>query len=112
MESLPVTSGTEREVVDGVHLTRLVSGNDMSVLHYQIEPGEKVPEHSHHHEQAGYVLEGEVTFVLADETVTLQPGDSYVLASNEVHAAENRGDEMVVGLDIFSPPRTNPPYDD
>lgn len=112
MDSLSATEGVEREVVDGVFLTQLVSGDEMSVLHYRIVPGATVPEHSHHHEQAGYVLSGEVTFVLDSQTVTLRPGDSYVLHSNEVHAAENRGNEPVEGLDIFSPPRANAPYDD
>jgi quercetin dioxygenase-like cupin family protein len=42
--------------------------------------------------------------------VVVGPGDAYVLAGEEVHGAENRGDEDVRGVDIFSPPRTDPDW--
>jgi hypothetical protein len=33
-----------------------------------------------------------------------------VLAGEEVHGAENRGEETVLGVDVFSPPRTDPDW--
>lgn len=59
--------------------------------------------------EVGFVYQCEQTFILEDgEAVTVEPGESYWLESNEVHATENRGDEDLLAIDVFSPPRTNP----
>lgn len=100
------------EAVDGVHLTQLVTGDDMSVQRGVVEAGATVPEHSHPHEQVGYVLEGTLTFVLGDEEVDVSAGESFALAGGEPHAAENRTDERVVAIDVFSPPRTDADWQD
>lgn len=98
------------EVSDGVFLTQLAVGDQMSIQHLRMEPGSRVPEHSHHHEQLGFVYRGEQTFVLSEDAVTIRPGESYALDSEEVHAAENRGDGVMEAIDIFSPPRANPDW--
>ncbi|MGM0371051.1 MAG: cupin domain-containing protein [Halobacteriota archaeon] len=98
------------EPVDGVHLTLLAAGDRMSVQHFQIEPGATVPEHSHPHEQVGYLVAGELTFLIEGEEIVVQAGDSYSLASEEPHGVENRGDTVVEGIDVFSPPRTDPDW--
>jgi quercetin dioxygenase-like cupin family protein len=52
-----------------------------------------------------------MTLVSADgREKVIEAGESYVLAGEEAHAAENRGEEDVVGIDIFSPPRTDPDW--
>jgi quercetin dioxygenase-like cupin family protein len=113
---MEITSSAESEpteAVEGVHLSLLADGKSMNVQRFEIEPGAEVPEHSHPHEQAGVVVEGQLTFVLEDGTErTVGPGDSYSLASDEVHGAENRGEVRVVGYDVFSPPRTEPDWKD
>lgn len=100
------------EAVDGVDLSLLAGGERMNVQRFEIEPGATVPEHDHPHEQAGLIVEGTLTFVLDDEERDVGPGESYVLAGGESHAAENRGDERVVGIDVFSPPRDDPDWQD
>ncbi|EMA50553.1 cupin domain-containing protein [Halococcus thailandensis] len=105
--------GTEREsteAIDGVHLAMLASGEETSVQRFAVEPGASVPAHSHPHEQAGYLVAGTLTFLLDGEERELVPGDSYVLASGESHGVENRGEEIVRGIDVFSPPRENPDW--
>jgi quercetin dioxygenase-like cupin family protein len=97
------------EVEPGVHLTQLAVGTECSVQHVRIEPGGAVPEHSHPHEQVGFVYEGELTFPFEEgEAITVGPGDSYWLEGEEVHAAENEGETTVRAIDVFSPPRPNP----
>lgn len=111
MESTTLTERDAVEAVDRVHLTQLAAGEGMSVQHFRIDPGAVVPEHTHHHEQAGFVYQGELTFILGTgEEVIVGPGDSYVFAADEAHGAENRGDDPVEGVDIFSPPRTDPDW--
>lgn len=97
------------EVEEGVHLTQLAAGESMSIQHLLIEPGGRVPEHHHYHEQVGFVVRGEQTFVLEDGgAITVGPGESYWLRGNEIHAAENRGEDVLEAIDVFSPPRPNP----
>jgi quercetin dioxygenase-like cupin family protein len=102
------------EAVPGVHLAQSAAGERTSLQRFRIDPGAVVPSHGHHHEQAGYVFQGELTFLVGDtedpEEVVVGPGDGYVLAGEEVHGAENRGEETVVGVDVFSPPRTDPDW--
>ena len=110
MQSMAPADGETVEVVDGVHLTQLAAGERTSVQHFHIEPGATVPEHSHHHEQAGFIVKGALTFLVDGEAVVTGSGESYVIPGDEPHAAENRADVPVDGVDIFSPPRENPDW--
>lgn len=110
MDSKAPADGTTIEVVDGVHLTQLAAGERMSVQHFHIEPGATIPQHSHEHEQAGYVAKGTFTFLLEGEEHVISTGESYVIPGGVPHAAENRADVPVDGIDIFSPPRTDPDW--
>lgn len=102
--------GAETEAVEQVHLAEMAAGEETSVQHFRIEPGASVPAHDHHHEQAGFIYEGELTFLLEDGEVTVEAGESYVLDGGERHGAENRGDVETRGVDIFAPPRTDPDW--
>jgi Uncharacterized conserved protein, contains double-stranded beta-helix domain len=98
------------EAVEHVHLSQMASGAKMSVQSFQIEPGADVPEHSHPHEQAGYITQGTVTFIIDGTEQIIEAGDSYVISGGETHGAVNDGTVTVEGVDIFSPPRTNPDW--
>jgi quercetin dioxygenase-like cupin family protein len=100
------------EVLDGVNLAQLAAGDRMSVQHFEIEPGALVDEHSHEHEQAGFVFSGSALFVVDGEEYTIEAGDSYVIPGGAVHSVEVTGDEPIVGVELFSPPRPNPPWAD
>lgn len=99
------------EVTDGVFLTQLAIGDRMSIQHLRMAPGAEVPQHDHHHEQLGFVYQGVQTFVMADGTEhDIAPGESYHLESGEPHGAINTGDEELLAIDIFSPPRPDPTW--
>ena len=100
------------EAVEGVHLTQLAVGEEMSAQHVHIEPDARVPEHSHHHEQVGYVVSGTCTFVVDGEEFVAGPGDAYAVPGGEPHAAENHGDDPVDAIDVFAPPRADPDWKD
>ncbi len=111
MDLVSRTSEPSVEAVNDVELTQLAVGERMSVQHFNIEPGAVVPEHAHPHEQAGFIYAGELTFLLPDDGErTVEAGESYLLTGDEPHAAENRGEEPVLGIDVFSPPRANPAW--
>lgn len=111
MEHASLTETETTEAVKNVHLAQLATGDEMSVQHFEFEPGATVPMHDHPHEQSGFVYEGTLTFLLDDgDEEVVEAGDSYVLAGGEVHAAENRDETPVRGVDVFSPPRPNPDW--
>ncbi len=98
------------EVIPGVTL-QLISGEKTMFSIVTIEPGVLVPLHSHHHEQCGTVLEGEMIFYMnstnEEDGRRCGPGDFYVAPGGTLHAARSAGDQKLVALDIFSPPREN-----
>lgn len=51
-----------------------------------------------------YVLEGEVTLLLSDESHDLQPGDSAFFSSSEPHGYKNSGEREAVILWLNTPP--------
>ena len=112
MDHVSGTTVESAEPVDGVHLRILAAGEHANIQHFRIEPGAVVPEHSHPHEQLGYVVSGTLTFDVDGTPVPVEAGDSYRFAGDEPHAAENRGERVVEGIDIFSPPRTDPDWAD
>ncbi|WP_222920083.1 cupin domain-containing protein [Natrinema sp. SYSU A 869] len=127
MERVSLSDLEPSEAADGVHLALLAGTDSMNVQHFEIEPGAVVDEHSHPHEQTGFIVEGELVFITdgdersssgnqesespdGGEEIVCGPGDSYAIPGDQPHAAENRGDETVRGIDIFSPPRENPSW--
>ncbi len=112
MERYPPSDEDVVEPVNGVSITPLVSGEQLSTQVFEIEPGAVVPEHDHHHEQAGVVYDGELTFFVDGEALTIHAGESFFIPSDEPHAAENTGDTTVRGVDVFSPPRSSEYWQD
>lgn len=112
MERVGLTERDGVEVVEDVTLSQLAAGERTSLQAFEIEPGATVPEHDHHHEQCGFVFEGTLTFLVDGEEIEVGPQESFVIPGDEPHAAENRGETTVFGVDIFSPPRPNPDWDE
>ena len=110
MEHVPGDAVEPTEAIDGVHLSQLAAGTEMSVQHFRIDSGAVVPEHAHPHEQTGYLATGELTFLVDGEEIVVSAGDSYAIPGDEPHAVENRGDVPAEGVDIFSPPRLDPDW--
>ncbi|QSW97772.1 cupin domain-containing protein [Haloterrigena alkaliphila] len=110
MERVSLDDLEPSEAADGVHLALMAGTDSMNVQHFEIEPEAVVEEHSHPHEQTGFVYEGELVFFLEGKEIVCGPGDSFAIPGDQPHAAENRGDEAVRGVDIFSPPRENPSW--
>jgi quercetin dioxygenase-like cupin family protein len=110
---MDVDSYDVREAVenpDGVYLSQLAAGDRASVQHFRIEPGAVVDTHSHEHEQLGFVNEDELVFTVGGEDRVVAADDAYVIPADEPHAAENQGDEAVIGIEVFAPPRESPPW--
>lgn len=112
MEHVTESDRDPDEMVDGVELADLVTGERASMKFWRVEPGATLPTHRHANEQIGFVIRGTLTAVLEDEEHELRPGDSYAFRSDELHGAENRGDELAVGIGVLAPPRDAPAWAD
>ena len=63
-----------------------------------------IPEHSHPHEQIGYMVAGEAEFVIAGKSHTVRPGQMWRLPSGVPHKV-TAGAEPVRAVDVFYPVR-------
>jgi mannose-6-phosphate isomerase-like protein (cupin superfamily) len=90
---------------DGCDGWFLVRTPELHVIEERMPSG--ASERPHHHERARqffYVLEGELTMVLAGGTVVLGAGEGLEIAPGEVHQAMNRGGTDVRFLVASQPP--------
>jgi len=92
-----------RELAPGLSL-RTMWGDKVMMSLVEIAPGSVLPEHSHPHEQAGLVLQGEFDFTIGGETKRVKQGDAYVIPGDVPHSLVG-SDGWSLALDIFSPPR-------
>ena len=91
------------EIFPGCRI-RTPYGRNLMLSYVEIDAGAAVPEHSHPHEQAGYVLGGRVRFTIGGETRTLGAGDMFLIPPDVLHAV-TAVDGPAVVLDVFSPVR-------
>ena len=92
-----------KEVFPGVTLT-IVSGEKIMFSRVDFAPEAIVPEHSHPHEQAGFVVSGEAEFTVGSEKLMLRKGDYYLIPGGVQHSVRPTVAPLCC-MDIFSPPR-------
>jgi quercetin dioxygenase-like cupin family protein len=92
-----------REIAPGVTI-RTLWGERVMINILETAPHAVVPNHSHPHEQAGMMLQGEFDLTIGGETKRLKPGDAYVIPGGVEHSVLC-ADGWTLALDIFSPPR-------
>ncbi len=79
-------------------------GDRVMLVRVELAAGSEVPRHSHPHEQAGLVLEGEFDLTIGEETRHVKAGDAYLVPGNVEHGVVT-GPAPAVALDVFNPPR-------
>ena len=92
-----------KELIEGAR-TQTFWGDNMLLSLVSIDANSEVPNHTHPHEQAGIVIEGELEMGIGGEVKTLKPGDMYIIPGNIEHYAKC-GDIPAKALDVFSPVR-------
>jgi quercetin dioxygenase-like cupin family protein len=85
------------EVVNPSFERRLVHGERTMLAFLHLHRGCMVPRHSHHNEQASYVIEGRLRFLVGAEE------EEVIVPSHLPHSAEALEDTR--GIDVFTPPR-------
>ncbi len=86
-------------------ITRRVMAHSKNIMltEHMLEKDAVLPDHKHPHEQAVYVLSGELMLEINGKQYHMDAGDSLVVASNANHMAKAIQPSVV--LDIFSPSR-------
>ena len=92
-----------KEIAPGVSI-RTMWGEKVMMSVVEIAPHGVVPNHSHPHEQAGIMMQGEFDMTIGGETRRLKPGDAYVIPGGVEHSVVG-SEGWSLALDIFSPPR-------
>ena len=92
-----------QELAPGVTI-RTMWGEKVMMSVIESAPHAVVPIHTHPHEQAGMVIQGEFEMTIGGETRHMKPGDSYVIPGGVEHGITGY-DGWALALDIFSPPR-------
>ena len=93
----------QTSLAPGVKL-KTMWGEKIMMSLVELDPKSEVPMHSHPHEQAGMVLEGEFEFTIGTESKKVSKGEYYIIPGGVEHKVV-AGPNPAVALDIFSPPR-------
>ena len=97
------SSGAYTEVLPGVHLKTTVYGEHSLLTEIRMEKGAVIPPHRHPHEQTGYMISGQMEFMVDGVATLAHPGDSWSLPGNSDHGATALETSLVV--EVFSPVR-------
>lgn len=92
---------------------QVVPGIDRKVVHLKgatlvlnrLVPGNEPFPHSHPHEQASYIVSGNLDFTIDGQVHHLAPGDLLAVPPGAEHYAVAVGQEICLNLDFFTPKR-------
>jgi quercetin dioxygenase-like cupin family protein len=98
-----------KDIGSGVLVQTMGHGTAMTVLRFSSPDNSVAPRHAHPHEQFGYVLKGALEISIGDETSVVRAGDCYLIPPNAPHEFRTIGETEA--LDVFSPVRTELPWD-
>jgi quercetin dioxygenase-like cupin family protein len=74
-------------------------------VYFEIDPGVKVAEHAHPHEQMGMLIQGKTRWHIQGRERIVEAPAIYRIPSQEPHAMEVIGDKPALILDSFTPIR-------
>ena len=92
-----------QEPFAGVRLKTIAYGDKTLMVEFRLTKGHELPEHSHPHEQTGYLVSGRIVLIVEGRRHEAEPGDSWCIPGQAVHSAEIREDSVAV--EVFSPVR-------
>ena len=102
MAFLKVEDLASREQIPGFH-GRFIHADHVTIVHWKIDAGAELPEHSHPHEQVSNLLEGAFDMTIDGTESRLTAGSVAVVPSNVVHSG--RAVTACRFIDVFQPVR-------
>jgi len=118
MSARPITSGpvdwaaVPADVVAARITGRSLTGEQLSVTVFELEPGAVVPRHAHPSEEFGYVVRGALHLSVADgDEQTVTAGGTFFVGPELTHSAVAGPDGCTL-LECYSPPRVPKPVEE
>ena len=93
----------KKRVFKGVNLDSLAVGEKSMVTKMNYIAGNYATEHTHPHEQCGYVISGRYLMTIEENEFILEAGDSYAVPGNMPHSFKVL--EAGEVIDVFTPQR-------
>jgi quercetin dioxygenase-like cupin family protein len=100
---IPAGSGSRHVIFPGVEI-HTTAGANLMISVVRLEPESVVLDHSHPHEQMGYLVEGRLEFTVGGVTRLLGPGDIWRIPSGVSHRVRAL-DQSAIAIDVFHPIR-------
>lgn len=100
---LDVPQKKAKEVQPGIWVQAFWQARLMASF-VELKPNVTMVPHRHAEEQFGYVISGDMRFVLGGEARVIGTGDSYLIPSDVEHGV-TAGPKGARIVDVFSPPR-------
>lgn len=85
----------------GISMQVFGIGENLNVLHWDMDDKSEVIHHNHPEEQFGFIIAGELVLTLDDKVYNLKSGDGYFVPSNAWHSFVSVG--KTEAIDIFVP---------
>ncbi len=92
-----------QEIIKGIKIKTINYGPATLMTEFVLEKNAILPEHSHIHEQTGYLVTGRINLSINDVSRILNPGDSWNIPANIQHKAEILEDS--IAIEVFNPCR-------
>ena len=89
--------------IEGICRKTLAYGKTTLMTEFVLNAGSSLPQHSHPHEQTGYLVSGKIRLSIGKEIFECLPGDSWSIPGDVAHGAEIMEDSVAV--EVFSPVR-------
>jgi quercetin dioxygenase-like cupin family protein len=99
----PLRNIRPHKLRDGI-TARAVEGERITMAVVELEANIAMPEHHHENEQLGFVIAGNLTMWIGEESSELHPGDTYAIPSDVPHHVVV-GPEGCTVVDVFAPVR-------
>ncbi|MEY8021583.1 cupin domain-containing protein [Muriicola sp. SD30] len=93
---------TPEEIIPGF-LGKMIHGEKMTLVYWEVKKDAEVPEHSHENEQIMQVLKGEFEFTVDGSTAIYKSGELIVIPPHVPHSGKALTPCLL--MDIFSPVR-------
>lgn len=84
---------------------KVIWGEKLQIAMVDLAADIEVPDHHHPEEQMGYVISGELEFVIDREKKLCRAGDIYFIPCDIVHSVKVTAEGPARIMDIYSPPR-------
>ena len=92
-----------REPGEGIKFKAITHGEKTLMAEFFLKAGAVLDEHSHPHEQIGYLITGKLDFNIGGEAFKAEAGDSWTIAGDVPHSVKVIEDAHVI--EVFSPVR-------